>query len=86
MDPNQFHWQSYINFLQNYNMSHATQNSQNHHISPPPPFLPHPPPNYFMSNTQTPCIVNSQSSQTFPIIQANSHTKVSNDDVDSQFS
>jgi len=39
-----------------------------------------------MSNTQTPCTVNSQSSQTFPKIPANSPTKVSNDDVDSQFS
>ena len=38
-----------------------------------------------MSNTQTPYIVNSQSSQTFPTIPANSPAKVSNDDVGSQF-
>ena len=39
-----------------------------------------------MSNTQTSSTVNSQSSQTFPSILANSPKMVSNDDVSLQFS
>ena len=29
VDPNQFDWKSYINYLQNYNMPPSSQNSQN---------------------------------------------------------
>ena len=45
-----------------------------------------PPSNYFMSNTQTPSIINSQISQTFPSIPPNNPTMFSNDEVGSQFS
>jgi len=71
MDPNQFDWQTYINFLQNYHMSPSTKKSQSC-----PSFLPPPPSNYFMPNTQTPSTVNSQSSQTFPSIPPNNPTMI----------
>jgi len=62
----------------------STQNSQNH-----PPFSA----SFFITTTtklfyvkdSNPFTVNSQNSQTFPSILANSLTMVSNDDVGSQF-
>ena len=71
MDSNQFNGQSYKFFLQ---MPPPTQNSQNRFPFYPPPFLSPSPPNYFMSNTQTPSTVNSQSSQTYHLILTNSPT------------
>ena len=66
-------------------MPSLAQNSQNHPPFFPFPFLPPPPPNHFMSNTQTFSTVNSQSLQTFPSILANNPTMVSNDDIGLQY-
>jgi len=61
MDPNQFHWQAYYNLLQNYQMAHSKENSQNPLFFP---FMPPPPPLMnFIQNNQS---FSTKNSQTFP--------------------
>ena len=64
MDPNQYNWKVYYNFLQNYQLPHSNIISQNptsffSYLSPPPPM------NY-MQNNQTPSTENSQTFSSMP--------------------